>query len=455
MENKRILVVDDEAMMRGNIVDLLSPRGCLLTEAEDGVQATTFIEEQSFDLVLLDINLPRKDGLTVLSEMKSVAPDTPVVIFTAYGTGERAIRAMKNGAFDYLEKPFELDEFLVIIERALAFSDLLNEVKELRSQVTRHGSSGSVEIIGRSPQMRDIFKLVGRVSVSDETILIQGQSGTGKELIADAIQRHSLRKDAPYVKINCGALSESVLESEIFGHEKGSFTGAIAQKQGRFELADGGTILLDEVNNMPPSLQVRLLRVLENKSFYRVGGENPIKVDVRVLAASNRDLEQEVKKGRFRRDLFYRLNVVRIDIPSLSQRREDIPVLAEHFLHKHSPNKNLVVPPADMTRLKTYAWPGNVRELENTLRSAVVMAQGNIVRVDELPISSDNPDQSHHWKEQLKKGITLKEIVANTEKKLILHALMETNWNRTEAASLLGIHRRLLYSKIKEYSISE
>ena len=455
MGKKRVLVVDDEAMMRSNIVDLLSPRDCELIEAADGEEAVTRFAQQAFDLVLLDINLPKKDGLSALTEMKVIAPDTPIVIFTAYGTGERAIRAMKKGAFDYLEKPFELDEFLLVVERALEFSDLINEIRELRGESNRDAGLEKLEIVGRSPRMREIFKLIGRVATSDETVLIQGQSGTGKELIADAIQRHSRRKDQPYVKVNCGAFSEGVLESEIFGHEKGSFTGAIARKQGRFELADHGTIMLDEVNNMPASLQVRLLRVLENKTFYRVGGEESVKVDVRVIAASNRDLEQEVKNGQFRRDLFYRLNVVKIDIPSLAQRTEDIPVLADYFLKKHCPDRDLIIPDSEMRRLQTYSWPGNVRELENTVRSAIVMSRGDVVNIGDLPMSGSTTDDSRLFKEQLKKGDTLKEIVSDVEKRLIIYALRQTGWNRTEAASLLGIHRRLLYSKIKEYDIAE
>jgi DNA-binding NtrC family response regulator len=284
--------------------------------------------------------------------------------------------------------------------------------------------------------------------------LIQGESGTGKELVANAIQRHSLRQYKPYIKVNCGALAESVLESEIFGHEKGSFTGAVARRAGKFELADGGTILLDEVNSMPPSLQVRLLRVLEQHSFYRVGGEDPVRVNVRVLALSNKDLEQEVKNETFRKDLFYRLNVVRIDIPPISKRREDIPLLVKYFLRKYSPDRELAVPTAEMTKLKSYPWQGNVRELENTIQRAILMARENVITIDELPMSIGDHGFLQFLKGPLKQGQNMRTIVADMEKRLILHALELKNWSRTDAASYLGIHRRLLYSKMKEHGLS-
>jgi two-component system response regulator AtoC len=454
MSDKHILVVDDEASMRRNVIDVLSPRGCKITEAADGIEGLKRVKEASFDLVLLDINLPKKDGLAVLAELKEIAPDVPVILFTAYGTSERAIQATKGGAYDYIEKPFELDDFIAIVERALAFSALIGELNEMRGLDEGAITSGNVEIVGHSPAMREIFKLIGRISSSDAAVLIQGESGTGKELIANAIQRHSLRQLKPYIKVNCGALAESVLESEIFGHEKGSFTGAVGRRAGKFELADGGTMLLDEVNSMPPSLQVRLLRVLEQHSFYRVGGEDPVRVNVRVLALSNKDLEQEVKSETFRKDLFYRLNVVRIDIPPLAERREDIPLLVNHFLRKYSPERELVVPPTEMSKLQSYPWPGNVRELENTIQRAIVMARENVITIEEIPMSVGDHGFLQHLKDQLKQGQNMKTIVADLEKKLILYALEIKGWSRTEAATYLGIHRRLLYSKMKEHGLS-
>ena len=450
-----ILIVDDEAAMRKNISDLLSSEGYIITEAEDGEKAILQFIQTTPMLVLLDINLPKMDGLTVLSQLRKINPDIPVIIFTAFGTSDRAIEAMKGGAFDYIEKPFELDELLLTVNRALNYSTLIGEVKLLRTQITGGNFvSGQVQLIGRSSRMQEIFKLIGRIATTDATVLIQGESGTGKELIADALQKHSSRKDNPYIKVNCGALSESLLESEIFGHEKGSFTGAIAQKLGCFELANTGTIFLDEINNMPPSLQIRLLRLLQNQSFYRVGGETEVKVDVRVLAATNKEIEQEVEKGVFRKDLFYRLNVIRFNLPPLRERREDIPYLIEYFLRKYSPMKDFIVSNETLEKLNSYPWPGNVRELENLIHSAVIMARDNVLKINnnfyDIKKRTEKPEDI--FINSLEIG--LHKTIEKVEKECILNALKKTNGNRSEAANLLKIHRRLLYTKIKEYKIS-
>ncbi len=455
MKNKKILIVDDEPAMRKNIVDLLSARGARPIQAENAEDALLQIKIEQPDIVLLDINLPGRDGLSTLSEIKRILPDLPVIIFTAFGTSQRAIKAMKAGAYDYIEKPFELDEFLLIIQRALDFSELVGEVKELRNIVATKTSGEEELLIGSSKQMREIFKIIGRVSQTDATVLIQGESGTGKELIADAIQQHSLRSNKPYIKVNCGGLSESLLESEIFGHEKGAFTGAISQRQGRFELANGGTIFLDEVNNMPQALQVKLLRLLQHQAFYRVGGEDPIKVDVRIIAASNKDVESEVNAGKFREDLYYRLNVVQINLPPLRERKEDIPLLVWHFLKKFGKRKDFVVPAEEMEKLMNYNWPGNVRELENVIQRTVVMARENVLTVGPLGSDLKGEEILSYIAGELKKGIGFKAIVANVEKELILSALNNTGWNRTKAAKFLKIHRRLLYSKMKEYKIQK
>ena len=341
---KRVLVVDDEASMRRNISDLLTPLGYETLEAGDGEEALQMLLLEKPHVVILDINLPKKDGLTVLMELKAKSIDIPVIIFTAFGTSERAIKAMKMGAFDYLEKPFELDEFILVVERAYEYNKLLTEVKNLRSIVNETGNQPPKDnIIGRNPRMQEIFKMIGRIAPSDATVLIQGESGTGKELIADAIQRHSPRAEKPYVKINCGALSKSLLESEIFGHEKGSFTGADSRRKGLFEIADGGTVYLDEINSMPPSLQVRLLRILQKQSFFRVGGVTPVTVDVRVIASANKDIEKEMEIGNFREDLYYRLSVVRISIPPLRERKDDIDLLIDYFLSKYSAGKKMFI----------------------------------------------------------------------------------------------------------------
>ncbi len=462
MKNQKlILIVDDEPSMRKNMADLLEGEGYNYIEAGDGEEALSKVKINLPDLVLLDINLPKLDGISTLKEIVKVFPQMCVIIFTAYGTSERAIDAMKSGAFDYLEKPFELDEFLITIKRALKHSELIGEVRQLRAQVESISTnSASDQIIGRSAPMQTIFKMIGKVAVSDATVLVQGDSGTGKELIADAIQRHSIRRDKPYIKVNCGALTESILESEIFGHEKGSFTGATSQRLGRFELADGGTIFLDEINNMPLALQVKLLRILQKQSFYRVGGETPIVVDVRVIAASNINIEDAVRNGQLRKDLFYRLNVVRIDLPPLVERKEDIPYLVEHFSQKHSGGRRIAVSESTMNKLLKYTWPGNVRELENTIQRAIVVSNKDLLSIDNLPtkiMESESGDSSNQigdlFSDIKSKNKSLKDIIAEIEKDLIVKALENTEWNRSRAAKLLKMHRRLLYTKMKEYNI--
>jgi two-component system, NtrC family, response regulator AtoC len=453
-QKRTILIVDDEPSMRKNIADLLSEEGFAFAEAGDGLEAIEQLNRHHPDLVLLDINLPKMDGFETLKEIRRLAPEAVVLMFTAHGTSERAIEAMKAGAYDYIEKPFDLDEFLLLIRRALQYQDLLGEVAHLRSQVSRTSRPDTDgRLIGTSSRMQELFKLIGRVAPTDTTVLIQGESGTGKELIADAIQRHSNRRDKPFVKVNCGALPENLLESEIFGHEKGSFTGAVSQHPGRFEIADGGTLFLDEINNMPPSLQMKLLRVLQQKTFERVGGTQTLTVDVRVIAGTNRDIEKEVREGRFREDLFYRLNVIHINVPPLREHAEDIPSLVEHFLRKYGNGNEVVVPPDVLALLQRYSWPGNVRELENVIQRALVLTRGGIITGDHLPLTiraeSGMGGDSVHWQD----GSSLRKVMADFERQIILNALRQTNWNRTKTAQLLQIDRRQLFSKIKEYNL--
>jgi two-component system response regulator AtoC len=451
---KKILIVDDEASIRKNISDLLSPRGYEITEAGNGENALIRFRQDKPQVVILDINIPRKDGLTVLKEIKTISTDIPVIIFTAFGTSERAIEAMKLGAFDYMEKPFELDEFILTVERAYEYSNLLAEVKKLRSLVNESGKQLPKDnIIGRNPKMQEIFKLVGRIAPADATVLIQGESGTGKELIADAIQRHSLRADKPYVKINCGALSESVLESEIFGHEKGSFTGADSRRKGLFEIADGGTVYLDEINSMPQSLQVRLLRILQKQSFFRVGGVTPITVDVRVIASANREIEKEMDSGNFREDLYYRLSVVRIGIPPLRDRKDDIDLLIEYFLQKYSPQKKMMIPAESRNKLHSYNWPGNIRELENTIHSAIVTASEGLLAINQLPMQSVSSEKEQSFISYIEKGMSFKKAINHFEKIIIEEALIMNDNNQSKTAEYLKMNRRLLYSKMKELSI--
>lgn len=452
---RSILVADDEPAMRQNLIELLSDEGYSILEAADGQAAFALTVQHHPDIVLLDINLPQMDGLAALRSIKKELPDTVVIVFTAYGTSERAIEAMKAGAYDYLEKPFDIDEFLLIIRRSLQYRELLGEVRQLRSQVSAStGAAGIETIVGNSGKMQEIFKLIGRFAPTDTTVLIQGESGTGKELIADALQRHSLRRDTPFIKVNCGALPESLLESEIFGHEKGAFTGAVALRPGRFELAEGGTIFLDEVNTMPHSLQVKLLRVLQNRTYERVGGKETLTADVRVIAATNKNLEQEVKAGRFREDLFYRLNILHIGIPPLREHAEDIPVFVDHFLRKYAPARQVVVSPDVVSAFRAYSWPGNVRELENVLQRALVMAQGDIITLDHLPLVLRAEGDLLPRSALKQDGTPMKKIVADVEKELILRALEQSGGNQSEAARMLHINRRQLFEKIKRLHIT-
>lgn len=452
---KRILIVDDEAPMRKNISDLLSPLGYETLEAGDGEAALLKFHQDKPHVVILDINIPKKDGLEVLKEIKAISVDIPVIIFTAYGTSERAIEAMKQGAFDYLEKPFELDEFILTVERACEYNNLLTEVKKLRSIVNKSRNQLTKDnIISRNTKMQEIFKLIGRIAPTDATVLIQGESGTGKELIADAIQRHSLRADKPYVKINCGALSETVLESEIFGHEKGSFTGADSRRKGLFEIADGGTVYLDEINSMPKSLQVRLLRILQRQSFFRVGGVTPLSIDVRVIASANRDVEKEMESGSFREDLYYRLSVVRINIPPLRERKDDIDMLLDYFLQKYSPQKKLIIPVESRNKLHVYNWPGNIRELENTIHSAIVTASEGLLSIHHLPLQSIALNEDFSYISLIEKGLSFKKAINYVEKKIIEEAFILNDNNQTKTADYLKMNRRLLYSKMKELSIN-
>ncbi len=454
-ERKTVLVVDDERSMRKNVNDILVHEGFAVIEAANGESALEIIKSTALNAVILDINLPKMDGLQVLREIKKELSELPVLVFTAFGTSERAIEAMKLGAYDYIEKPFDLTEFLMTIRRALQYGELLGEVKQLRSQVAIEKNIGDeVDIAGNSGKMQQVFKLVGRAAPTDATVLIQGESGTGKEVIADAIQRHSLRKEKPFIKVNCGGLSETLLESEMFGHEKGSFTGASSRREGRFELANGGTIFLDEVNNMSPALQMKLLRVLQHKTYERVGGKETITTDVRIIAATNKDLEQEVKAGRFREDLLYRLNVIHIQIPPLRERREDISLLIEHFLKRYGNERKIVVPMEVMEHLQRYSWPGNVRELENVIQRALVMAQGNVITIEDLPITFQNIQETSLTVDNIEDGISFKSLLESFEKKIITKALLSAKGNQTKAAALLKVHRRFLFTKVKQYKIA-
>jgi len=455
MNPKTLLVVDDEAAMRLNVRDLLTGPTLEVLEAADGHEALDLLDSSSIDVVLLDINLPELDGIRILEMIKERRANLPVIMFTAYGTSERVIEAMKKGAYDYLEKPFEAEELQQLINRALEYAGLLQEVHTLRFGTNNETAvwQDPHPIIGHAAPMQKIFKQIGKISESQTPILIEGESGTGKELIADAIQRHSPRADRNYVKVNCGALSESLLESEIFGHEKGSFTGATNQRLGHFEAADGGTIMLDEITCMSPRLQVRLLRVLQHGTFFRVGGDKSRKVDVRLISLSNQKLQNEVEASRFRADLFYRINVIRIELPPLRDRMEDIPLLVDHFVKKYAPDKEFVVPEETIARLMSYTWPGNVRELENVVQRALAMTRSNILNIENVPSISAEDNLGLSYRAELEKGRSLKEILNDLESRIILETLRQQGGNRSRTAELLKIHRRYLYSRMKQYKI--
>jgi len=441
----RILVVDDETRMAGLIRMELEEQGHTVSTAGDGTMALGLMEKKEFDLVLTDIRMPGMDGLMLLKSVKERYPETEVVLMTAYASAQTAVTAMKDGAYDYLIKPFEMDELLIMVERIDSRRRLVLENVQLREDLR----SGDVTIVGGSEGIREVFALVDRVADQDATVLIEGESGTGKELIARSIHAKSLRSKAPFVVVNCAAIPDTLIESELFGHEKGAFTGADRRQLGRFELAHGGTVFLDEVSELTPQAQVKLLRVLQERSLERLGGGETIKVDVRVLAATNRNLQGLVSEGGFRDDLFYRLNVFPIVLPPLRERPEDIPLLAGHFIAGFGEG---VIAPEAMNILRGYRWPGNVRELENVIERASILAGSGeeittafIAHLQATPaLSEDAP------------GVTIPEggvDIEDLEKQHILEALRQAGGNKSEAARLLHMTRRRLYSRMQHHDI--
>ncbi len=455
MSSNHILVADDEPSMRLNIIELLEDEGYSILQASNGSEAVQLAIEHQPLVILMDIKMPELSGLQALKTINSQLPQIPIIIFTAYGSNEKPIEAMKAGAFDYLEKPFDIDEFLSIVHAAV-------EQRKKRKSLDTTSSNDSNEwpdikqhIVGASKEMQEILKMIGKIAPKDTTVLLEGESGTGKEVIADAIHRHSNRSNEPFIKVNCGALPNSLLESELFGHEAGAFTGANQLRLGRFELAHGGTIFLDEVNALSPPTQIKLLRVLQNFTFQRVGGEKTIKTDARVIAATNKNLKKEVENSNFREDLYYRLNVLNLSIPPLRDRLDDIEPLSKYFLNKYSQNEDIFLSDEALEYLKSYHWPGNVRELENTIERATVLMSGTVLERKDLSISLKS-DLSNIYDSHTEKGnIPMQKIIQSVEKDLILKGLHRTNWNKTKAAKLLGINRRLLYSKIDQYDIKE
>jgi DNA-binding NtrC family response regulator len=446
------LVVEDGQSQREILRDFLRDEGYDVVEAENGDKAIEAVKNGYFDLLLLDYKMPEKDGMTVLEEVKDINTEIDVIMMTAYGSVDTAVRAMKAGAADYVTKPIELEELRILIDRIAERQTLRKENEILREELRGKGVTAD-QIIFKSAAMSEVVNLSGRVANSSATVLIQGESGTGKELLARLIHNLSPRSDRPMIVVNCAALSENLLESELFGHEKGAFTGASRRRIGRFEEADGGTLFLDEIGELSPAVQVKILRFLQEREFQRVGGNRTIRSDVRIISATNRNLQGEVKDGTFREDLYYRLNVVTIAVPPLRERKEDLSPLIDHFLNRFAVENGKEIQGISSEArdlLLRYDYPGNVRELENIIERAVVITRGPVITSRDLPFSRSSV---HPHMSEVKIWRSLKESVEDLECKMIQRALEETANHQTKAANLLGISERMLRYKLKKYGL--
>ncbi len=439
----KILIVDDEVNLLQSLGDILRSKGFMVGTARNGLEALDRLKERFFDLVIADLKMPGMGGMELLKVLRERYPQTTVVILTGYGTVKSAVDAIKRGAYNYLVKPFVPDEILLIIQKIVQEEILREEHRYMRQELEKRG-----EIITENQEMRKLNDLTNQVARTNASVLITGETGTGKELVARAIHHRSLRKAKLFVKLNCAALAEGVLESELFGHERGAFTDAYHQKRGRFEVADGGTLFLDEIGDISPAIQVKLLRVLQEGEFERVGGEETIRVDVRIIAATNQNLAEAIKEKRFREDLFYRLNVVSLDVPPLRERKEDVPLLARYFLKKYRTSRRQIedISQAALDYLVSYDWPGNVRELENAIERAVILAKNSFVQAEDLALSTHALAKD--------KGISFpSKSLWEVESYLIKSILEETDWNLQKTARILQISRTTLYSKINKHKI--
>ncbi|MBT8342869.1 MAG: sigma-54-dependent Fis family transcriptional regulator [Desulfatitalea sp.] len=449
--NAMILVVDDDASHRAMLRAVLSAEGYQIQEADDGDTACALVERHRFDLILMDLRMKRMDGDAAQKHMASIHPDTPVIMMTAFGSVRSAVEMLKSGAENYLTKPIDIDELTIMVRKALQHHRLAAENLNLKEQLGKKFDLG--KIIGSSPAMRDLIETMALVAPSEATVLIQGESGTGKELVANAIHYNSSRKHQPFIKVNCAALPETLLENELFGHEKGAFTGAGGPKKGRFQLADHGTMFLDEIGEMAPATQAKILRVLQEREFEPVGGTRTIQVDTRILSATNRRLEEDIASDRFRKDLYYRLNVVTLTVPPLRDRASDIALLAAHFLHRYAAKNHRSfkgIQPQAMDFLMQYTWPGNVRELENVIERAVIMAREDFIGTEHFPSTIGNRERRKSDPSPiLASGRSLEAV----KKEMILKTLDDMDGNRTQTAKVLGISRRTLQLKLKEYGI--
>jgi DNA-binding NtrC family response regulator len=452
MLNASILVVDDDPNSLFGICQILKDEGYQVVPAGNGKDALEKLKANGFNMVITDERMPDLTGMDLLSEVKKMDPGIPVILITAYGSVSMAVDALKKGAFYFFEKPIfnNLEQFFAIIRQALKAQEMERELDHLRKEVSEKYSFPN--IIGNHPKMQEIFELVGKVARTDQTILIQGESGTGKDLIAKTIHYNSQRKDKPLVTVHCGALTDTLLTSELFGHTKGAFTGAIKDKIGRFQMADGGTLVLDEIGEVPLHLQKTLLRVIEYKEFERVGDSRPVKVDVRIVSSTNRNLKEEVAKGNFREDLYYRLSIVPITIPPLRERVSDIPLLVNHFLGQFQGEKGPIrIEPEVVEHLKSRHWSGNIRELANVIQQMIVLSRKDTITMNDLPPILLSAEEEPSGEKTGK--VSLTRMISDLERKWILSKLKESDWNQEKTAQLLGITRKMLMSRMRKYNI--
>jgi DNA-binding NtrC family response regulator len=452
--NGTVLIAEDERTARLSLSELLEGRGYRVIQAEDGTQALAALmrrtpDAQSIDAGLLDIRMPGLDGLSILQRARESGIDVPIIVMTAHGDSGTVIEAMRLGAYDYIAKPLDFDQLVAQLDRAVSRRRV---PREIRPEADPAGGSVQPAIVGYSPAMQHVYKLIGQVAETDATVLVRGESGTGKELVVNAIHHNSMRSKGPLVKVNCAAIPESLLESELFGHEKGAFTNAMLRRIGRFEEAHGGTLFLDEIGEMTPALQSKLLRAVQERTIARLGSGVPIRVDLRLITATSRDLEKAVREGQFREDLYYRLNVFVIELPPLRDRRQDIPGLVQHFLSRS--RRSLAVAPSALNLLCDYYWPGNVRELENTVERAAVLARSGVIDAQDIQLKSASRDPGN-WTDQIPLAEGWKTNLAGAEKTMLVRALRLAGGNKSKAAEILKIHRRLLYEKIHEYQITD
>lgn len=449
-----VLIVDDERNIRSGLSIAFEDEDFDTLEAENGEVAWNIINKKSVDLVITDLRMPVLSGYDLLKRISSTFPTLPVIVLTGHGTIEDAVKAMQDGAIDFFTKPVDLDHIILTARKALQNSKILEQNRRLTEEITtlKQKVQARGTIIGKSEKLTKMMSLIEQVAPTRASVLVTGESGVGKELVADALHRLSDRKDGPFIKVHCASLSSNLLESELFGHEKGAFTGAVSQKKGRFELADGGTIFLDEIGEIDSATQVKILRVLQEREFERVGGTETVKVDVRIVAATNRDLLEEVKKGNFREDLYYRLNVVHIEVPPLRERKEDIPLLMSSFLEEFNREDKRTIEgfsPAARKAMYAYSWPGNIRQLRNTIESAVVTCRGKVIDTGDLPeqIVAEN----RAGEVSIRLGVTLSEA----ERTVIMSTLDFCEGNKTKASEMLGIGRKTLHRKLEEYNVED